>query len=262
MSLICPLFSSSSGNSTYISTKNGNILIDAGASMKSIKTSIESIGGDFESIKAVAVTHTHSDHISGIRPVLNKTKAKLIATKETADYLIKNDKIPASTEIVIIGESKIDVFSNEISAFATSHDADGSCGYSITFADGKKFSLCTDLGVITDSVHNAITGSDAILLESNHDIDMLKKGPYPPHLKARILSDIGHISNAICAEELKKLLKTGTTRFILGHLSQHNNTPLLALTSAESACIDLGAKNGVDYKLVVAKPKDNGVTIL
>lgn len=262
MSLICPLFSSSSGNSTYISTKNGGFLIDAGVSMKSIKSAIESVGGNFESIEAVAVTHTHGDHISGLRSVLNRTKAKLIATEKTAEYLTKNDKIPAGTEIIIINNAPIEICETEISSFATSHDADGSCGYCVNFSDGKKFSLCTDLGVITDSVHKAISGSDAILLESNHDIDMLKKGPYPPHLKARILSDIGHISNAVCSEELKKLLKNGTTRFILGHLSQHNNTPLLALTSAESACIDLGAKNGVDYRLVVAKPKDNGVTVL
>lgn len=262
MSLICPLFSSSSGNSTYISTKNGSILIDAGVSMKSINSAIDSIGGDFDSIKAVAVTHTHGDHITGLRPVLNKTKAKLIATEKTAEYLINNNKIPKDTEIVIIENSPLEICGNEISAFPTSHDADGSCGYSFTFSGGKKFSLCTDLGVITDSVHSAITGSDAILLESNHDIDMLKKGPYPPHLKARILSDIGHISNVVCAEELKKLLKNGTTRFILGHLSQHNNTPLLALTCAESACIDLGAKNGLDYRLVVAKPKNNGVTVI
>lgn len=262
MSLISPLFSGSTGNSTYISTKSGNILIDAGMSMKSTKSAIDLIGGDFDNIKAVAITHIHNDHILGLRPILNKTKAKLIATDETVNYLIENNKIPVGTEIIVIGDSPVEICETEISAFSTSHDAEGSCGYSVTFSDGKKFSLCTDLGVITDNIRNAIKGSDAILLESNHDIDMLKKGPYPPHLKARILSDVGHISNGVCAEEVKNLLKNGTTRFILGHLSRHNNTPLLALTSAESACIDLGAKNGVDYKLVVAKPKGNGVTIL
>jgi phosphoribosyl 1,2-cyclic phosphodiesterase len=91
---------------------------------------------------------------------------------------------------------------------------------------------------------------------------MLKSGPYPPQLKARILSDLGHLSNNLCANELKNLFSNGTRRFILGHLSQHNNTPLLAKSSAEAALMDLGAKQGCDYILNVAKPTNNGVTVL
>ena len=118
------------------------------------------------------------------------------------------------------------------------------------------------MGVVTDSVRQAISGSDAIILESNHDIGKLKSGPYPPHLKLRILSDSGHLSNNVCSEEIKNLLKSGTTRFILGHLSRENNTPLLALSCAEAALMDLGAKNGRDCILSVAAPKNNGVMII
>ena len=107
-----------------------------------------------------------------------------------------------------------------------------------------------------------MVGSDLVLLESNHDVEMLKKGPYPPELKVRILSDKGHISNTACATELKNLFENGTRRFILGHLSQHNNTPLLAKRCATSALIDLGAEIDRDYTLTIAKPSDNGVTVI
>ena len=111
-------------------------------------------------------------------------------------------------------------------------------------------------------MREAILKSDCILIESNHDIEMLKRGPYPPLLKMRILSDRGHISNNACAAELAALLKSGTTRFILGHLSQNNNTPNLARSCAEAALMAVGAQNGKDYLLSVAAPKDNGVTVI
>ena len=261
MSRICPLFSSSSGNSTYIATPSGGLLIDAGASFKGIKEALAAAGSEIDEVKAVLITHTHDDHIKGLKTLLKNTDALLMATKDTAETLLNNDKIPQNARINIIDGS--DVFRDiKITAFETSHDCLGSCGYSFECPDGKKISVCTDLGLVTDSVHQAITGSDAVLLESNHDIDMLKSGPYPPHLKLRILSDSGHISNAACATEIKKLFEGGTKRFILGHLSQHNNTPLLALSSSQSALIDLGAKNGQDYILSVAAPKNNRVMVL
>lgn len=262
MSRICPLYSGSTGNSTYIASKNGGILIDAGASAKGISQALERAGGSFEEIKAIAVTHIHSDHIKGLKTVLKKTGAELIASVPTLEYLSANDKIPEGITVTALTEKPIDICGMELKSFNTSHDCEGSCGYSITLPDGKRISVCTDLGIVTDSVRDAITGSDVVLLESNHDIDMLKAGPYPPHLKLRILSEEGHISNIACAKELKRLLGSGTTRFILGHLSRHNNTPLLAQSCAEAALIDIGALNNRDYRLCVAAPENNGVTVI
>jgi len=262
MSKICPLFSGSTGNSTYIGTKNTGILIDAGASAKGIDTELQRAGVSFGSIDAIAVTHCHDDHIKGLKTVLKKTGAALIATEKTVECLRKKEMLLPDTEIIIANGDSVAFRDLEIGNFATSHDSEGSCGYSITLPDGKKFSLCTDTGVITDEIRKRIYGSDAVLIESNHDIDMLKKGPYPPILKVRIMSDRGHISNAVCAGEVKELFKSGTTRFILGHLSLNNNTPLLAKSSSESVLIDFGALNGKDYILTVAKPKENGVTII
>lgn len=262
MSKICPLFSGSTGNSTYIGTKNGSILVDAGASMKRILEALEAAGGTPDEIKAIAVTHEHSDHITGLRPLLNKLKVPLIASEKTLESLIRADKLPKDARVLPIYDSGIEIDGIIIHRFKTSHDCEGSSGYFFYLPDNKKFTLCTDLGVVTDEVRQALSGSDAVLLESNHDIEMLKRGPYPPELKLRIMSDRGHISNPVCAAELVQLLKKGTKRFILGHLSQNNNTPLIARSCAEAALIDVGAQNGKDYLLSVAKPTGNGVTVI
>ena len=262
MSRICPLFSGSTGNCTYIGTKNGGIIIDAGASAKSIAASLECIGADMSEIKVVAVTHCHDDHIKGLKAVLKKTGACLLATKETTENLISKGLVLPDTKILNTQDCDYIFCDTLISSFPTSHDSIGSCGYSLVLPDGKKFSICTDTGIVTDEISTALLGSDAVLIESNHDIDMLKKGPYPPFLKVRIMSDKGHISNSVCANEVKKLFKNGTTRFILGHLSLNNNTPLLAQSASESTLMDISAKNGKDYILSIAKPQGNGVTVI
>lgn len=262
MSRICPLFSGSSGNSTYIGTKNGDILIDAGASMKGMTAAVALAGGDIKDILAVAVTHEHIDHIKGLKTLLNKTNAKLIASKDTVETLINLEKVPAKTEIICLDDNIEEICGIQIGRFATSHDCKGSSGYFLNLPDNKKVAVCTDLGIVTDEVRNAICGSDLVLLESNHDVEMLKKGPYSANLKVRILSDQGHISNNVCANELPFLLNSGTKRFILAHLSRQNNTPMLAKSCAESRLMDLSAQNGKDYILTVAKPDSNGVTVI
>ncbi|MGI6279465.1 MAG: MBL fold metallo-hydrolase [Acutalibacteraceae bacterium] len=262
MAKICPLFSGSTGNSTYIGTENGGILIDAGASAKGIEKALERAGASFEEVKAVAITHTHSDHICGLKTVLKKTGAVLVARQETVETLTELEYIPAGTKIEVIDRQGIDINGICINNFITSHDCEGSCGYTFILPDGKKVAICTDLGIVTDEVRSALHKSYAVLIESNHDIEMLKKGPYPPFLKVRIMSDNGHISNSVCAGEVLRLFKNGTTRFILGHLSLKNNTPLLARSVSEAVLADIGAKNGRDYILCVAEPKENGVTVI
>lgn len=262
MSRICPLFSGSTGNSTYIGTKNGGILIDAGTSFKGICSALENAGGGCEEIRAVAVTHEHIDHIKGLKTFLNKTNAQLIASSKTLEALASMDKIPAKTQVIALDNGTEDICGIEICRFVTSHDCEGSSGYTFALPDGKKAAVCTDLGIVTDAVRQAIKGCDLLLFESNHDVEMLKKGPYPPELKVRIMSEKGHISNSACAAELPFFLKNGTKRFILGHLSRHNNTPLLAKSCATASFVDVGAENGRDYILSVAGPADNGVTVI
>lgn len=261
MARIYPLFSGSTGNSTYISSSCGGILIDAGGSFKSIAEALSGIGADVSDIKAVAVTHEHTDHIKGLKTLLKKTGLPLIGSAETLQTLILEDKIPKETKLITADDSPVVIGDFQINRFATSHDCDGSSGYTVTMPDLQRVSVCTDLGVMTDEVRNALYGSTVVLIESNHDIDMLRKGPYPATLKLRILSDNGHLSNNACATELPELLKKGTTRFILGHISQNNNLPTLALSCANATLFESGAHRDEDYIISAAKPNFNEVTV-
>lgn len=258
MARICPLFSSSSGNCTYIKDGENGILIDAGVSFKNICEALISAGGTVESIKAVAITHEHTDHIKGLKTLINKTGVPLFASKDTAATLIKRSLVPDNTKIIPLEKTE-EIAGFGIERFDTSHDCVGSSGYNVFLKDGRKITVCTDLGVVTDTVREHIKGSEVLLFESNHDVEMLKRGPYDARLKLRILSDKGHLSNFACAAELVPILKSGTTRFILGHLSQNNNLPMLAKSAAKNAFVEAGAEENKDYILMVAKPLNNGV---
>lgn len=261
MARLCTLASGSGGNATYISTGNGDILIDAGISCKALLNAIELCGGDVSKLSAVAVTHTHTDHIKGLKTFLKKTKLPLIASDETLEYLAKNDIIPTGIETIVADSGVLSVCDCAIKFFKTSHDAAGSGGYRITLPDGRRVAVCTDLGVVDENVRQNLIGCETVLIESNHDVEMLRRGPYTAQLKLRILSDKGHLSNNACAVELPSLLKSGTSRIVLGHLSAENNTPLLALSSARTALSQIGAEDGVDYILEAAKQKTVGVTV-
>lgn len=259
MAKFCPLFSGSTANSTYIGFSGGGILVDAGSSFASLKRSCEERGIDLSGVKAVLVTHSHFDHIKGLSVLLKKLNIPVIASGETLAYLAEHNILPEGARVREIADNPLDICGAEVNFFKTSHDAAGSGGYTFLLPDGNKISVCTDLGIVTDTVINAISGSKLILLESNHDLKMLKSGPYPPELKLRIMSDKGHLSNISAAAQLKRLLPLGTDRFILGHLSGHNNLPALARSTATAALLDLGARQDVDYILETAAPQDNEV---
>ncbi len=261
MSRLCTLASGSTGNSTYISGADGDILIDAGISCKAIIEGVAASGCDIFNLKAVAVTHDHTDHIKGLKAFLKKVKVPIIASSQTLASLIKADMIPAGVKTIAGDQGNVDLGGMIVTYFKTSHDAVGSGGYTVELSDGRRTAVCTDLGIMTDDIRQKLLGCSAVLLESNHDIEMLKRGPYPAELKLRILSDKGHLSNGAAAAELPTLLKGGTARIILGHLSMQNNTQLLAYSAAKAALTAVGAKAGEDYILEIAKPKSVGVTV-
>ncbi len=260
MARICTLASGSKGNSTYISATGGDIIIDAGISYKSFALALENAGGDISKLSAIAITHTHTDHIKGLKTFLKNVKIPLVASEESLKYLCENNYLPPEAK-VIAADDGVTIGDMFIDFFKTSHDAEGSGGYVINFSNGNRAAVCTDLGVMTDDIRQKIYGCQAVLLESNHDVDMLQRGPYPASLKLRILSEEGHLSNNACASELPGLLKSGTTRIILGHISEENNTPLLARSAARTMLSQIGAQEGMDYLLDVAKQKTVGVTI-
>lgn len=251
MAKLCPLFSSSEGNSTFVGTGKTGFLVDAGVSAKRILTAIENKGIDPDVIKGIFITHEHSDHINGLKVLVKRLKVPVFASAKTLEEVIKKDALPENCQAVEFPD-EAEIFGIHIKRFATSHDCEGSSGYRFDLCDKNSVAVCTDTGIITEDIKSAIKGCRGVLIESNHDLKMLKNGPYPYELKLRVGSDKGHLSNNACAAVLPEILNSGTSRIVLGHLSQKNNRPDLALSCAEAALMDMGAKRGVDYMLSCA----------
>lgn len=251
----CPLFSSSKGNSIYIGTENAGILIDTGRSCKQIETALKNIGVAPQSIEAVFVTHEHTDHVSGLRVFAGKYKSKVYATNGTLCALDDSGILNGKFDAFCMNSERVSVGDFCVSSFRTSHDAAESCGYTIECRDGKRLAIATDLGLMTDTVLDAVRGCDTVLLESNHDVRTLENNPqYPYSLKRRILGERGHLSNDACAETAQDLVKSGTKHLFLGHLSEQNNLPHLAYEVTTSALCEMGARKDEDFTLRVAKP--------
>ena len=249
-----PLFSGSSGNCTYIRYGDDEILVDAGVSCKQIQSALLSIGSDLSKIKGILITHEHTDHIKGLELISKKYCIPVYINKDSLDGIEKESTkimVSAFAEIKNAGDT-VDIGDIHADIFKTPHDAYGSVGFKFSFSDGSTLGYATDIGYITKGIASSLFGCNSVILESNHDIAMLKEGPYPYHLKARIMSDKGHLSNASCAAFLPHLYEHGTRKVVLAHLSEHNNTPILAynenLQAIKNAGIDMS-----DFKLTVAK---------
>ncbi|HHW57142.1 MAG TPA: MBL fold metallo-hydrolase [Clostridia bacterium] len=246
----CSLRSGSSGNAIYINHKDVHILVDAGLSGKTIENALRSIGVDPHSLSAILITHEHRDHIIGAGILSRRYNIPIYANKATWEAMkrgikeIKDDnrRYFATGEIFEIGEVKI-------MPFKKPHDAAEPVGFSFK-AGGKKVSIATDLGYMTRGVANNLMDSDIVLLEANHDVQMLINGSYPWPLKKRILSDVGHLSNDAAGETLLKLFKMKTIGMVfLGHLSKNNNRPELAFYTVTSMLKKEGLKFNVKIAL-------------
>ena len=252
MAKFCSLFSSSSGNCTYVGSSHGGILIDVGVSAKRVECALADIGVDPCTIEGIFITHEHSDHVKGIKVFAARHGIKVWASAGTLAGMEEQDALSPKIQTMVIPDSGTEAAGIYIRPFRTPHDSRESTGYSMVTPDGKRIAIATDIGKMTDTVMDAIHGSDLVLLESNHDVGMLQNGPYPYFLKQRILSNHGHLSNENCAKTAVKLAESGTTRFVLGHLSKENNIPSLAFETTRSAMTLTGATEGVDYLLSVA----------
>jgi len=247
----CTIASGSSGNSAFLSTDKIKILIDAGLSGKAIETALASRGVNCCDIDAIFITHEHSDHVQGAGVLSRRFDVPIYLTKGTWSYVeqYKNlGKIAEKNRLVAIPDMPITLEDVIITPFSVPHDANDPVGYTIC-TENCKIAIATDLGHVTDDVAHNFCDADVIMIESNHDIDMLKNGPYPPHLKRRILSDIGHLSNASCGVFLAEIFSLKTKHIFLAHLSQDNNHPALAFQTVKDILnakkIDAGGAVGL-----------------
>ena len=261
MGKIVPLFSSSRGNSYYISGNNEAILVDAGRNCKQLELALMSNEIDTKTIKAIFVTHEHTDHISALKVFAKRYALPIYGTAGTIDALIKGEKVDKNANLNVI-ENEIILGDMSIKRVATSHDASESCGYFITTADGRKCSVVTDTGFLREDALEALKNSNAAVIESNHDVNMLKNGPYPYILKKRVLSMTGHLSNEDCSKVLPTLIENGVTHLMLSHLSQENNLPRLALDTAVAKLLTHNMIKDKDYTIMTAPVETNGKKII
>ena len=255
MARFCTLFSSSSGNCIYIGAGEGGILIDAGVSAKAMERALLEREIDPKSIRAIFVTHEHSDHVSGLRVFATRYAPRVYATAGTMQALERMNILNGKFETVVLGKSCVEEAGVQVCGFPIPHDCAQGLGYRIHTPDGRRIAVATDLGHMTDEIRSAVSGCDLAVVESNHDERMLQNGRYPYPLKRRILSDSGHLSNNDCARELAAFAQTGVTRFVLAHLSGENNLPELAWQTALNALEAAGLSRGEDFLLSVAPRK-------
>ncbi len=248
-----PLYSGSSGNSVFIQFDDVRILVDAGCTTKSLAAALEKVGQNAAEIDAVLITHDHSDHIKGLDVFVRKYGCRIYATKGTWRQIRYCEKKPhdPSLDYVIEEGEPFTVKGVKVLPFPTPHDADGSVGYRFFYKD-RSISVATDLGYFSEDVKNAVVGSEAILIEANYDRDMLWNGSYPWPLKKRVDGDNGHLCNLDCADAVCFLYRNGTKNFVLGHLSQENNTPMTAEKEIVRAMENIEAIRGESYYLSVA----------
>ena len=231
------LCSGSSGNCAVLSTGGSSVLIDAGKSAKYITDALITSGINPETVEGIFLTHEHSDHISALATLTKKRPVPVHATFGTAGFVsFKCAPGTLRTHPPVYSETVGDI---TVESFATLHDTDISVGYRLDAA-GRSFGYATDLGIVTETVLESLTGCESVILEANHDLSMLMNGPYPPELRRRIASERGHLSNADSASAAVELVKRGTKRLLLAHLSAENNLPSLALSTVKAHLAEAG----------------------
>lgn len=243
---IAMLASGSKGNAALIKARNEYFLVDMGISCKELTNRLKTLGVSPIELKAVFITHEHIDHIKGLETFTKKYDVPIFSSENTWRAIvsrlknIKRENLYSMRGEIAIGEVKI-------TSFIIPHDATDPHGYFFTSPDGEKCTYLTDTGFVTEVVQKAVEGANTLILETNHDVEMLKNGSYPYELKRRILSTLGHLSNE-SAGNLLAGLDTMPKHVFLAHLSQENNRPEIALNTVRSIL----ARNGKETNLLIA----------
>jgi phosphoribosyl 1,2-cyclic phosphodiesterase len=234
------LASGSRGNCTVFSTSCGSILVDAGISCRETLKRMKTVDEDPHKLKAIVISHEHADHVTGLQVLANKLKVPVYMTEATYDNWRKSARDREGKpgklerrEHFHAGRS-FSIGDITINAFTIPHDAADPCGFTFK-VEGVKIGLVTDLGYLPYSVKHHLRGCDGLIIESNHDLEMLRNGPYPWMVKQRVMSRVGHLSNSALAEFLASDYDGSAAFLILAHLSEQNNYPELAHRTASKA---------------------------
>ncbi|WP_432661977.1 MBL fold metallo-hydrolase [Wukongibacter baidiensis] len=246
----CSLASGSSGNCQYVGTEDTKLLIDAGLTGKYITSALQNIDIDANTINGLLVTHEHSDHIKSVGVLMRKFDIPLYVNEKTWEAMKekigsvkgKDIRLFKDCDPFFIGDIRVKPYN-------VSHDASNPMGFSFVH-DNSKVSITTDSGCVTDEIIDEIKDSDLLVLEANHDVEMVKFGKYPWFLKKRILSDVGHLSNEAAGNIVTEVVKNGNVKYVLlAHLSKENNFPELAYETVKNIAEENKIKIGLDINL-------------
>ncbi|MEE1114593.1 MAG: MBL fold metallo-hydrolase [Eubacterium sp.] len=253
---LCSLSSGSSGNCIFAGSEEVSLLFDAGISGKKTENGLNMIGMTGKDLNGIFITHEHSDHIQGLGVLARKLRIPIYATKATCEAILAKGnvgKIPEDLFRPIEPDVQVVIGDITVEPFSISHDAADPVAYRIS-SGTHSAAIATDMGTYTDYTIRHLQNLDVLLLEANHDVNMLEAGRYPYYLKRRILSDRGHLSNEASGQLLSELLHDNMKRIILGHLSAENNYPALAYETvcSEVTMGDNPYRSG-DFAIEVAK---------
>jgi len=242
------LASGSSGNSFLIKSGTTNILIDAGVGVRTLAPALARRGVGAEGLDAILITHEHTDHVSGLEALIRRTKAPVVANSRTLTEIKRRYETDFVSRELPTGDT-IGIGSVGIRSFAVAHDAVETVGYCLE-TNGCTIIYATDTGHVTDGLREAIRGASLAIVEANHDLSWLLRGPYSEDMKRRVASDTGHLANADCADMIAERLEEGGTLAVwLAHLSRVNNSPALA---KRSVLARVATQTSVPFLLEVA----------
>ena len=249
----CSLYSGSSGNCYYINIDGNRILLDAGKSLKKIREALEGLDENIENIDAILITHEHSDHIQGLKMLCKKHDINIYMTDKTkSEIQCLVDTINEENIVTFKAGDKFDIGCANIKSVKISHDAIDPVMYTFKDKNDNKISIFTDVGEITDTILENIKGSKLAVIEANYEENLLRLSRYPSYLKKRIMGKYGHLSNEEAGFLVKELVKNGTKKILLGHLSKENNTDIIAYQTIQNELNFLKEELGekIDFDLI------------
>jgi len=250
--------SGSSGNCYYLYTETEGLIIDIGVGIRTLKKQFRDFGLSLSSVHHVLITHDHADHIKSVGSISYEYHLPIYATRQVHEGIDRNycvqRKLPADMKRYVVPGEPVQLGAFHVTPFSVPHDATENVGYQIE-VEGITFCIITDAGSITDDIRSFISRADYLVIEANHDLEMLKNGPYPEHLKVRIQSNTGHLCNSDCGVAIAENMKEGLKHVWLCHLSEENNHPELARKTVETVLREYGIIAGKDLLLEVLKRK-------